>query len=115
MTEDQTIITPLDSLKAKFILFELTPEDERVQILGVQAARLIAEGKASIENLFMPLALLYQQMGKRGEITTLSFIGRDKALAYWTRACLIQPGSAKYVRIWITQALYIYDLITEKL
>lgn len=110
----QSIATPLDILKQKFELFQTKTEYERVQLLGVESAKLISEGKSTLEVLYMPLALLYQQMSKREEITTLSFIGKDKALKYWTRACLMNPAAPKYVRIWITQAIYIYDLITEK-
>lgn len=103
----------LDLLQLKFALFKSKPEEERVQLLGVEAARVITDGKGTIETLFMPLALLYQQMASRGQITAMRDLGRDKLLMWWTLACQAEMDAPKYKKIWRLQALYMYSLIIE--
>lgn len=75
-------------------------------IKGENAHKLICK------SMWMALALLYEEMVKRKEINSLQEIGRDKALLYWTEACVSRPEASKIKRIWITQALYLFDLIT---
>lgn len=77
-------------------------------IKGEQAHKLICK------SMWMALALLYSEMVKREEINSLKEIGKDKALLYWTEACVARPEASKIKRIWIAQALYLYDLIAVK-
>jgi hypothetical protein len=91
---------------------KMTPE-ETVQYLGTRSAKIISEGKGTVENLYMPLALLYHQMLGTGEITALKDVGGDKMLKWWTQACMAEMDAPRYKKIWRLQAIYMYWLITE--
>lgn len=73
----------------------------------------VITNRSDIRYLWAPLQLLYVEMAKRKEINTLKEIGKDKALIYWTEACLLRPEGTKHLKVWITQALYTYDLIIQ--
>lgn len=89
---------------------------ESCQSLAIGTARLIKGDpyKKICSSFWCALALLYEEMVSRKEITRLQDIGRDKAMLYWTQACVTNPKAAKIKRIWVMRALYMYDLISEK-
>jgi hypothetical protein len=90
----------------------MTPE-ENVQYLATRSAKIITEGKGTVNNLYIPLALLYQQMAAAREITAIRDVGRDKLLMWWTQACMADMDAPKFKKIWRLQAFYMYWLITE--
>lgn len=110
------LITELDRIKQVFSTFKSMPEDERTQLLAVETAKAVSEDPHRLicECFWKPFALLYDQMVKRSEITRIEDIGRDKALMYWTEACVTNPDGAKWKKIMIMRALYMFDLISEK-
>lgn len=83
----------------------------RIAELAIGITKMITDRK-HIAYSWAPLQLLYVEMTKRKEINSLKEIG-DKALKYWTEACLLRPDGAKHLKVWITQALYTYDLIIK--
>lgn len=109
------LLTNLDAIKQRFAGFHLLPEYERTQLLALETAKVIAEKphEKICQDFWMPFELLYEQMSKRSEITRIERIGRDKALMYWTEACVTNPTAPKWKRIMIMRALYVLDLITN--
>lgn len=85
----------------------------KIADLAISMAKLIKE-RSQIYYAWAPFQLLYVEMAKRKEINTLREIGNDKALLYWTEASVARPDSPKYLKIWISQALYLYDLIKSE-
>ena len=61
---------------------------------------------------WLPFQMLYVEMAKRKEINSLREV-REKALEYWVEVCEARQGTREH-RLWIAQALYVYDLIIEK-
>ena len=96
----------------------MTPDElyENCQRLAIRTAQLIKDNpyEKICSSFWCALALLYEEMVNRKEITRLQDIGRDKAMLYWTQACVSNPKASKLKRIWIMRALYMYDLIAEK-
>lgn len=110
------LITELDRIKQVFSTFKTMPEDERTQLLAIETAKAIKEDPHGLicSSFWKPFSLLYEQMVKRSEITRVEDTGRDKALLYWTEVCLSNPDAKQGKKIMIMRALYMNDLISEK-
>ena len=93
----------------------MTPEENYTKVaeLATGMARVTTREKVS-QSTWLPFQLLYVEMAKRKEINTLSEIGKDKALLYWTEACVANPEASKWKKIWVAQSLYMFDLIINK-
>lgn len=84
---------------------------DKISDLAVGMAKATTRERISTGATWLPFQLLYVDMAKRKEINTLSEIGKDKALLYWTQACVANQGATKCKKIWVAQALYMFDLI----
>lgn len=84
----------------------------RISDLATGMARLIKDRK-DIRHLWVPLQLLYVEMAFRKEISSLKESGN--AFEYWNQACQLRPEAPKHLKIWIAQALYMFDLIKSTL
>lgn len=71
----------------------------------------ITDRQRIIELMWCPLQLIYVELVKSKDITRLADLEPTKKLAYWKEVCLKNPESSKWKKIWICQALYVYDSI----
>lgn len=62
---------------------------------------------------WLPFQLLYVEMAKRKEIPAMIDLSKKEKLKYWNQAKEAQPNAKRYKQIWISQSLYLYDLITS--
>lgn len=92
----------------------MTPQEEYDEAVRLAVGMAKATTPERICDCSIPFVLLYQEMVKRKEILSIQEIGRDKALLYWTQACLQAPQASKVKRLWIAEALYMFQLITQK-
>lgn len=84
--------------------------------MATDMARAIKEDpeRLIIERVLVcaPLQLLYVEMAKRKEIKSLSELSSEEKKRFWDKVKDLEMP--KYRKIWCAQALYVYELITEK-
>lgn len=92
----------------------MTPEDqyENAVKMATDMARLINSEQQIIDFGWCPFQLLYTEMIKRKEITPLSELSIEEKRKYWDKVKDLE--CPKYRKIWVCQALYLYELITER-
>jgi len=84
-------------------------EYEIVSELAVRMAKVTTRGNIINGDSWKPLTLLYEQMVKRKEIEPLERLTIDLKRKYWN-----ETTGSKCRRIWVAEALYVYDLITKE-
>lgn len=85
--------------------------------LAVNATRIMKDPEKEIcDNMFIPFQLLYCELIKDRVIPPLAELPEDKKLDYWNRTKNVVAAGVRLEtkRIWVCQALYVYELITEK-
>ena len=81
--------------------------NERVD-LAVRMAKVTTREKV-IQSTWLPFTLLYEQMVKRKEIEPIGSLTEDVKRKYWN-----ETTGSKWRRVWVAEALYVYDLITKE-
>lgn len=79
--------------------------------LAVNYAKVLSS-RESIKNGPAPLQLLYAEMAGRKEIKSLRELDLETRTRYWREASGVEAPQFK--KIWIAQALYMFDLIKEE-
>lgn len=86
---------------------------------NLQNARLIIEDlkikdrDRIIELMWCPLQLIYVELAKSGDIKRLTDLDPERKENYWKEVCLKNPEAMKHKKIWICQALYVFDEVTK--
>ncbi len=83
-------------------------EYDKIIELAVSMAKVTTREQVK-EVTWAPFTLLYEAMIRRKEIEPLSSLPPDKKWEYWEATEGIEK---RYKRIFICQALYVFDLIT---
>lgn len=84
-------------------------EYETVVSLAVDMAKVTTRERILTTEVWKPFTLLYVEMVKRKEITPLVELPEEKKRELWD----LTHGE-RWKRIMVCQAVYIFDLITEK-
>lgn len=85
--------------------------------LAKGAMRIMKDPEAEIcDNMFIPFQLLYCELIKGKVIPPLAELPEAKKLEYWNRTKNVVAGGVRLEtkRIWVAQALYVYELITKE-
>lgn len=73
----------------------------------------ITDRERIIELMWCPLQLIYVELAKVKEIKRISDLEEGVKKRYWDEVNSKQPKVMKYRKIWIVQALYVFDLINS--
>ena len=84
-------------------------EYEIVSELAVRMAKVTTRENIINGDSWKPLTLLYEQMVKRKEIEPLERLTIDLKRKYWN-----ETRGSKWRRIWVAEALYVWDLIMKQ-
>jgi len=87
----------------------MVSEYEIVSELAVRMAKVTTRENIINGDSWKPLTLLYEQMVKRKEIEPLESLTIEVKRKYWK-----ETTGSKWRRIWVAEALYVYDLIMQQ-
>ena len=87
----------------------MVSEYEIVSELAVRMAKVTTRENIINGDSWKPLTLLYEQMVKRKEIEPLESLTDEVKRKYWK-----ETTGSKCLRIWVAEALYVYDLIMKQ-
>lgn len=90
----------------------MTPDDQynAAVELATGMARVTTREKV-LQSTWTPFQLLYVELAKRKEITPLAWQDKETKEKYWREVRGL--NAPRFKKIWICQALLIYDLITK--
>lgn len=89
----------------------MTTQEQYDKIVSLAAEMARVTTREGIKRgTWLPFAALYDAMVIRKELTPISAIDKEAKRKYWDET---DPGQNRRKRIYIAQALYVYDLIME--